>query len=347
MRRYVMILVGLSCALAGCKGDIAHGSRVPVPDPPRDWTVVSSEPGHCGCPNGRQFFLVNLRGKRDSIVIKEIRNDILGGTTQALAAFPEVEPGTSGRKFLKCSPENANGNQCNIEYQWDVDGVVYNQNSRLVTPTFRSKLTNARLIEALDAQAPLSSKAAAMSALAAIQTGVTSIGRTDCVVACRTGSKDCLRTSLVGAQGDPTNDIVRLVRVQGTQGRIPVADLLAALQQKANPCERSDLTVSNGFVSNTGYACQWIAGAGTPLEVEVRIPGTLAGQLVFPGDRLKATFPKAELFGPSLHFKNSAVDAEFGGIVYALEEASFPVGGKDRRFIVASGRSSCVALNAN
>lgn len=347
MLRYVMTLLAFGCALAGCKDDIAHGSRVQIPDPPRDWTVVSSEPGQCGCPNGRQFFLVNRQGKRDSIVIKEIRNDILGATTQALAAFPNVEPGTSGRKFLKCSPENANGNQCNIEYQWDVDGVVYNQNSRLLTPTFRSKPANAKLMEALEAQAPQSSKVAAASALAAIRTGATSIGRTDCVTACRTGSKDCLRTSLAGAQGDPTGDIVRLVRAQGTQGRVPVADLLDALQQKDNPCERSDLTVSKGFVSNSGYACQWIAGVGTPLEVEARIPGTLAGQLVFPGDRLKATFPKAEVFGPSLHFKNRATDAEFGGTVYALEEATFPVGGKERRFIVASGRSSCVALNAN
>ena len=331
----------LAVFVAGCADDIAHGNRIPQPDPPKRWEVVASEPGHCSCPQGRQFFLVNRQARRDSIVITEVRNDILGDTSYAQAAFPDVEPGTTGRKFLKCSPETVGNTQCNVEYQWVVDGVVFNQNSRLLTPQFESTSKQKEVSSAAG-----SVKARAASSLAAILHGQGAAGRKDCLAVCRSGSKECLRVSMAGAGADPTAEFVRLVRAQGSQGQVPVTELLAALKQTSNPCERSDLTVSNGLVSNTGYACQWTAGEGTPLEVQARIPDTLAGQLSFPGDQLKAVFPKAEVFGPSLHFRDAATDAQFGGTIYSLEETSFLAAGKMRRFLVAAGSAGCVALNA-
>lgn len=340
----LLMAVAIAGALTGCLDeDVAHGNRVPDSGTtPNKWIVTAGDDRACACSNARPFYLVNRGQAPRSINITERWNDVLGGQGEQLRAFPEVHEGWNGRKFLQCSPAHSSrGPDCAIHYSWVVDGVPYNHTRRASFSASDKKIAKGTSAAAASL-ARVDEKASRMSAGVA-----AAASEADCVSLCRQGDSKCLRTSMASGGTDPTAEFVRLVEAYRPSGLVPVDDLLRALGQKDNVCERTGLVINGELVSNTGIACSWTAGKDTAFEVTAIIPGTLSGVMEGAGQSLHVTFPKSELFGPSLHFADPGLDQKFGGAVRSLRKTSFASGGKQRTFVVLTGPAQCVALQAD
>lgn len=343
-----LLWVGLGI-LAGCmQEDIGSRQHAPVPTPPR-WDVVAYRGGTCACPNAKQYFLVNKGDKPASIALVEYKNYIAEPRQKSTARkFEDVLPGDSGRKFLQCSPDNTTTHVCGVEYQWLVDGNIFNRDRIIpVTLLEAGHSLHTGLANAMARTGLAGTARADLLRLRSMTEGTAeATAGTSCVDACREGSAQCLRVSLGNAGSDPTVRMVSLIRARGEQGYIPVETLLDALGQKGNPCERTGLSVSHGLLSNSGQACYWTGGRDTAFEVQLQIPETLAGHLGGSADAMTLTFPRPELYGPSLHFASASLDQRFGGPVSRAEEVRLQESGAPAPFVVLSGPQRCVAIKA-
>lgn len=343
MRHWILAAM-FAASLTGCLNneDVASGNTVPSSgETPNKWIVLAGDDRACPCTTGRPFYLVNRGSAPRSITFTERWSDVLGSQGEQTRGMPEVHEGWNGRKFLQCSPAHSSrGPDCAVTYSWVVDGVRFNHARRASFPTAGSapvKNAESSSQERVDAGAVRLIE----GATAADQSAA------DCVKLCARGDSNCLRASMASGGKDPTAEFVHLVETHRSSGLVPVDKLLEALGQKDNVCERTGLTINGSLVTNTGIACGWTAGEGTPFQVTAIIPGTLSGVMGSASQPLHVTFPKAELFGPSLHFADPALDRKFGGSIQSLQKASLISGGSERPFIVLSGSDHCVALQSD
>lgn len=350
-------IVLVAAALGGCmNSDIGHREQNPVPESAY-WDVVAAPPGGCDCPNGRQFFLVNKSGAPR--VLKDAREYKNYITEDRLEQYPinlaePIAPGEAGRKFLQCSPANTPAYRCSVEYMWKIGDVFYNQHSvtdfkaKPPSPELGGTIADAvtKSLVGKDADIPTRDLQKLRSLQTAIGQSFPGEPIGNCVQLCESGSPECFRTSLGTARSNPTGKVLDLIRTAGNSGTVPVGKILAALGQTENPCDRSDLVISNGLVSNTGHACVYRGGAGSSSEVESRIPDTLAGKLEWANGRIRVTFPKPTLFGPSIHFASRGMDADFGGSISKIDQVLLTTDTGTSEYLVLTGPKKCIALRA-
>lgn len=332
-----ILLLAASIVLAGCPDDVANRSGRPLPgggptETPNNWTVLSdNEP--CACTQGRSFYLANMGHETRSISIVERWNNIEGGHGENNIPY-NVPPGWSGRKKLKCSPDGAP--RCNINYSWIVDGVTYNQTSRagFDKPQHAVAGSSMRSLIEIDAEANR------------IASGdPAEKPNIDCLAACSNKHENCLFAPIPSRESSQIREFVSLVESRRESGFVPVEEILRIFDQKENVCERTDLSINDSLIlTNTGSACQWTAGTDTAYEMKLIIPDVLSGVISPSGAELQVTFPKAQLFGPSIHFIDPENDRDYGGAIYSIQQTTFISRGVPRSFMIVTGRKSCLAL---
>lgn len=336
-----ILAIGLLC-MSGCADVFSLPESGGTTQPPQKWTVVPYLSTECSCRSARAFYLVNTSSASPaSITLTEYASNSHGDNPPPqLRGFPEVFRGEVGKKFLQCSPS---GPDCRLTYHWDVEGRIFGQGYELLTAKAKLSPAEKSTIAAVSSSYRSVVRRDAARLAAITSNKALSAPRTDCVAACKDGSSSCLFGSLQGAQGNPTKAFVDLVRAQGNDGTVPVASLLQILRQEGNPCGRTDISIRDGELINSGLACIWQGAEGSAFALQVRVPSTLMASINATGP-LVADFRKPALHAPSIHFADAGLDRKFGGVVHKVEQARFLRAGKERPFLVLTGQESCVAV---
>lgn len=103
---------------------------------------------------------------------------------------------------------------------------------------------------------------------------------------------------------------------------IAKTDLMGWFQQQADPCDRSDTTLSEAGLTNTGRAYRLRSEVTGPLamSLSVTFPDLLSAGLTRDGDSGTLQFTNAAT-RPSVTLSDPLLDADFGGDVLAFDFA--------------------------
>lgn len=109
-----------------------------------------------------------------------------------------------------------------------------------------------------------------------------------------------------------------------------------------DPCERSNLHLTDGIMKNTGEsACTINIGSSFPeaseFSLNLTIPKNLAGQYSYSGGNI-VDFTNLST-SPTINFKDSVINEAYGGRVKKIEEF------ENKRKVVISTSSGCIGVS--
>lgn len=328
--------------LAACNSPVPN----PQPNPGADWEIFAAPGGSgCGCPSARRMFIRNLATYERSVTLREYENYVFENGSRNYPRAVDNVPG-GAQRFLTCSPEPSTTAACGIEYSWKFERFAFHLGSVIPLAEERRRGGLAGLWDRItggDDDADQEARAAAL-----LQGETVSRPTNSCVATCTGNSADCLRVDVRPGSGEVGSALYSLLAGVAVNGTVKVDDALRAIGESANVCDRSDIVVQAGRLSNTGKACTW--AGGTPLDrVSLVIPEHLAGEVALSAGtpdqrRLSLVFPRATLHGPELRFSDRDLNADFGGFVSRADEAWYGTGTTRGRFVVLNTGKSCVAL---
>lgn len=333
-------LLAVSAALLSGCGSV-HG-RYDGPTGAQ-WQLESGGHGSCQCPTATERFVANRGTAIGTIDVYEHRNLVYeNGSSTEKRNFPDVP--INERRFLHCSAEPAGAHLCGATYSWTFDGNTYHGDSRWAAPAKHQGGLLAWIRNLTGGTNP--EPEADPRLMAAVNGEKIVMSDASCVSRCRSNDPTCLRVDLRSEGRDYAGPFYQEFRAAANGGQIPVTRLLTALGERENICKRGDILVQARALSNSGLACTW-SGPAAFTEVNLSIPETLAGKLSVEAGQLSLTFLRPRLHGPSVHFKDPALQADFGGYVSRADEMVLTGGSTPARYVVLSGPKNCLALRTN